>query len=152
MFAEGSGTLEEDEAVDALSDPLNDPLSEAACRGSSQIIASTHDRTTNKNSRSREAGRRRRLASGCISCMLRRYRLRCISSTSVSPLAMAKVVSSIPTHFLPSTGYCTTALASMIFTCRSNASQQAFRARSLSPAASVALIFLALVQITRERR
>lgn len=58
----------------------------------------------------------------------------------------------IQTHFLPSTGYCTTALASMILlisTCRSNASQQAFRARSPSPAASVALILLALVPNTR---
>ena len=88
MFADGSGTFEEDEAVDALSDPLNDPLSEAACRGSSQIITSTHDGTTDRNSHSREAGRRRRLASGCISCMLRRYRLRCISSAVVSPLVV----------------------------------------------------------------
>jgi hypothetical protein len=106
---------------------------------SSHVTTHPRNRTGN-HSRSREAGRHRRLASEYISCMLLRYHLRCISSTNVSPLAME--FKDIQTHFLPSTGYCTTALATIMYTCTANVLQQAFRARSPSPVVSVALMVL----------
>jgi hypothetical protein len=102
-----AGTAEDDAAAAVLNGPLSDPRSEAACRGSGQIIVHLREQD-NSHSRLHEAGRHRTLASGYTSCMLYRYRLRCISSTNVSP---EYVVGYVQTHFLPSTSYCTTALA-----------------------------------------
>jgi hypothetical protein len=83
------GTSEDDaDAAAALSGPLSDPRSEAACPRSSQIIMCSYLQQYGRHSHSREAGRHRILASGYTSCMQHRYRLRCISSTSVSLLAV----------------------------------------------------------------